>query len=101
MTPQELNEIRQVVDSALIAIQRRSDIVTPAPVVAPPSVKPAWQTSEFWGHAAVALLGLLATSGILVPNSMLAQVAGLAIIGLSQAGYSVSRGLCKMNAPKK
>ena len=101
MTPSEISEMQAVIRSEF-ALARKSAVLTVdvAPVPVAPAVKPAWQTTEFWGHVAVALLGLLATSGVIIPGSELAKVIGLITVALSGLGYSVSRGLTKLSLKK-
>jgi hypothetical protein len=66
-----------------------------------PVTKPAWQTTEFWGHVLVVLLGLLVMSGVIKTGSQLDKVVSMIAMALSQAGYSVSRGITKAASLKK
>ena len=97
MTPTEIQEVQKAIMDGLKSIPVVTD-PTPVPV---PAVKPAWQTTEFWGHAVVVLLGLLMVSGAVQTGSGLDRIVGLITMALSQFGYSVSRGLTKMNVPTK
>ena len=67
------------------------------PVVAVTPVKPGYQTTEFWGCAAVTLIGLLLASGIIKTGSGWDNIAGIALSALTQMGYAASRGNVKAN----
>ena len=59
------------------------------------SVKPGYKTTEFWMTALATVVGLVAASGVVPDESGLSKLLGLALLGLSQMGYNVSRGLAK------
>lgn len=105
MTPTEIQEVQQAIVAGMVQAVRaatplRGDVVPPSPV-SPPAVTPGYKTTEFYGHVAVCLIGLLLAGGVVQTGSGLDRILGIAAMALSQMGYSVSRGLCKMNAPKK
>jgi hypothetical protein len=57
--------------------------------------KTGWHTSEFWLTAAAQLLSLLFLAGAIGDGGLVAQIAALAAMTLTNAGYSVSRGQVK------
>jgi hypothetical protein len=64
-------------------------------------LKPGYKTTEFWltlvamGLGAVFASGAVCTASDNPAQAHVCQVAGLAAMALSKAGYSVSRGLAK------
>lgn len=57
--------------------------------------KTGWHTSEFWLTVAANLLSMLFLAGVIGNGGAVAQIAGLAAMALTNAGYSVSRGNVK------
>lgn len=57
--------------------------------------KTGWHTSEFWLTAAANLLSLLFLADVIGDGGAVAQIAALAAVALTNAGYSVSRGNVK------
>lgn len=56
--------------------------------------KPGWKTTEFWGAAVAALVPILNQAfGWELPTEALVSLAVVV------AGYALSRGLAKRNAP--
>ena len=101
MTPTEIQEVQKAIVEGISACGSFGlPVKADAPPVVP-AVKPAWKTTEFWGHVAVSLISLVVAGGVIPSTGPWAQMIALLTFGLSQAGYSVSRGLCKMNAPTK
>ena len=98
MTPQELIDVQQAIIAGIKNTAPALKDVSPALT---PAVVPSYKTSEFWGHVAVTVLALVIASGIIPTSGLWAQIAALVMAGLSSAGYSVSRGLAKCNAPRK
>ena len=60
-------------------------------------VKPGWKTTEFWGTAAVTLIGLLMASGAITAGTGWDRAIGLAAAALASMGYSASRATTKAN----
>lgn len=60
-------------------------------------VKPGWKTTEFWATAAVSIIGLLMTSGVIQSGSSWDKAIGLAAAALASMGYSASRATVKRN----
>jgi hypothetical protein len=59
----------------------------------PTPIKPGWKTTEFWGMAAVAAVGLLNQAfGWHIPTETIQTLA------IAVAGYALSRGLAKKAA---
>ena len=69
----------------------------PDEVVVTAPVKPGWRTTEFWGTAAVTVIGLLMASGVIVPGSAWDRIIGIAASTLTMMGYAASRGNVKAN----
>jgi hypothetical protein len=69
-----------------------SDEITPTPI------KPGYKTTEFWLSAAVAVIGLLMSSGVIQTGSNLDKIIGIAASALAALGYSISRGNTKAGA---
>lgn len=59
------------------------------------TLKPGWQTSEFWLAVAANILGAIAASGALIENSPLSQAVGLGVNLLATLGYTWSRAKAK------
>lgn len=70
--------------------------VPPAPSA--PPVKPGWQSTEFYGHAAAMVLSLVFASGM-VTNSVVLNIVGIVASWLSAQGYTVSRTILKKGVP--
>lgn len=63
----------------------------PAPA---PAVKPGWQTTEFWLHLIVMIVG--AVLALPLPsNSKIMQAAGMAAMVLNALGYGITRASVK------
>lgn len=58
-------------------------------------MKPGYKTTEFWLTVAAQVVGLLAASGALAPDSPWARIVGLAVSALTAMGYTYSRGVAK------
>jgi hypothetical protein len=58
------------------------------------TVKPGWQTTEFWLNLLTALVGAVLASG-LPSNNKVMQVAGLGAMVLAALGHTVSRTMVK------
>jgi len=71
-----------------------SDASTPP---APATVKPGWQTSEFWLKIVAFALSCLFASGTLTSSTAL-NIAGIAAALLGSLGYTVSRTIIKTAA---
>ena len=65
------------------------------PAAADPTVKPGYQTTEFWLSAAATLVGLAIASGIVPTTGTWPQVVGLVTGVLGAMGYTVSRTTVK------
>jgi hypothetical protein len=63
------------------------------------TVKPAYLTTEFYGHVIISVIGLLVAAGLVKSDNAIAQaiiqIAGLLVAGGSQAAYAMSRGNAK------
>ena len=56
-------------------------------------MKDGWKTTEFWGMAITAIIGLVNQGmGLNLP------VEALAAVAIAVAGYAISRGLAKQNS---
>ena len=75
------------------AVQTTNPAATPA--AADPTVKPGYQTTEFWLSAAATLVGLAIASGIVPTTGTWPQVFGLVTGLLGAMGYTVSRTTVK------
>lgn len=67
-------------------------------------VTPGWKTTEFWSHVAISAAALAATLGTVFDKAFVAShpalsagvtIASIVLAGLSQAAYSISRGIAK------
>jgi len=61
-------------------------------------MKPGWKTTEGLLALLAVLIGAFMASGLVEPGSTAMRVAGIALVGLASMGYSVSRGMAKINA---
>ena len=68
---------------------------TATSAAADPTVKPGYQTTEFWLSAAATLVGLAIASGIVPTTGTWPQVVGLVTGLLGAMGYTVSRTTVK------
>lgn len=59
------------------------------------NIKPGYKTSEFWFTVVATVIGLLMSSGAIIPNSPIAQVIGFIGSILGVMGYQYSRGIAK------
>ncbi len=62
------------------------------------TVKPGWQTTEFWLSSAAKLIGILFAAGILGSGTTAECIAGISAVVLSSLGYTVTRGMVKSGA---
>ena len=69
--------------------------VAATPAAADTTVKPGYQTTEFWLSAAATLVGLAIASGIVPTTGTWPQVFGLVTGLLGAMGYTVSRTTVK------
>lgn len=60
-----------------------------------PTVKPGYQTTEFWLSIAATVIGFAFASGVFPVESSGDKILGLAAVVLSSLGYTVSRTLVK------
>ena len=63
----------------------------PAATPADTTLKPGYQTTEFWLSAAATLVGLAIASGIVPTSGTWPQIVGLVTGVLGAMGYTVSR----------
>lgn len=68
---------------------------TPSTVTTATTIKPGWQTTEFYFALAAKLLSGLFAFGLVGDGSTLSRLAGVAGFVLTQMGYTVSRTLIK------
>lgn len=69
---------------------------TPAPAApATTSVKPGWQTSEFWGKRLAELLSALYLTDVIPTDGWIPKVAAVAALELGSWGYTVARTKAK------
>ncbi len=68
------------------------------PITLASTVKPGWQTTEFYLSGAAKILGILFASGLIGDGSIVARLAGLAAAVLTSLGYTVARGIVKSGA---
>ena len=61
--------------------------------------KPGWKTSEFWLSLAAVLVGAFVASGVLPAEHLAMKIAGFVLMALASLGYSVGRGIAKLNVP--
>lgn len=61
-------------------------------------MKPGYKTTEFWLSAVTTLIGLLMTSGVIMPGSTWDKAIGLGMAALATMGYTASRGNVKASA---
>lgn len=59
------------------------------------AAKPGWKTTEFWLTLLASLAGAAIASGVIGEGSQVGEILGTIVIGLSNLGYGVSRGLTK------
>ena len=57
--------------------------------------KPGYKTTEFWATAAVTIIGLLMSSGVIQTGGTWDRAIGLAAAALASMGYSASRAKVK------
>jgi hypothetical protein len=72
--------------------------VATATITTSTTVKPGWQTSEFWLGLGAKLLGAAYAAGLIGDGTIYARIAGLAVVVLAYFGYAVSRGIVKAAA---
>lgn len=60
--------------------------------------KPGWKSTEFLMAVIVALVNAIIASGLVVEGTVWAQIAGVVIMMLTAAGYSVIRPIAKAGA---
>lgn len=71
---------------------------TPSTVTTATTIKPGWQTTEFYFALAAKILSGLFAFGLVGDGSTLSRLAGVAGFVLTQMGYTVSRTLIKTAA---
>jgi hypothetical protein len=71
---------------------------SPVAITDPSIVSPGWKTSEFYGAWAAKLLGAAYAAGLIGDGTLVARIAGLAVVVLAYFGYTVSRTLVKTAA---
>lgn len=64
-------------------------------------MKPGYKTTEFWLTLIATVIGATVASGILVEGSMLAQILGIALVALSNLGYTYSRSKVKAEESRR
>ena len=68
---------------------------TPAAAPADTTVKPGYQTTEFWMTAAATVVGLAIASGIVPDTGMWPKIVALVVSAFAAMGYTVSRTAVK------
>src|SRR6476620_11836792 len=74
--------------------QAQMDATDPVPASA------GWRTSEFWLAFFGNVIGALITTGVIVPGTKWDKIAGVAMIVLTNLGYTAARVSVKAAAAK-
>ena len=68
---------------------------TPAAAPADTTVKPGYQTTEFWMTAAATVVGLAIASGVIPTTGYWPSIVALVVSAFAAMGYTVSRTAVK------
>lgn len=60
-------------------------------------MKPGYKTTEFWVAVGLCIIGILMSAGIFEEGDKVTQIFGFIIAAANGLGYSISRGLSKLN----
>jgi len=75
------------------AVQATTPVAAPA--AADATVKPGYQTTEFWMTAAATAVGLAIASGVIPTTGYWPSIVALVVSAFAAMGYTVSRTVVK------